>query len=422
MGFAYTVSNAMLMILAVLSIFSPFRTLPGFNAIWAMCFVVWVGATILLGRNLLFKTTLHRLMIFFFVFYTVLIAYLCGNGVIGNRFFELAQIFLFYIAFQVNKQLGKERQNMRTILWMLPFLIFTCVMTARACLRNPFAARSIKSGAEGLDLMAKGVGGYGLIYFLVISVAILLYLLNNKNVKKSVQWFVFFLVALFFVTIALSNFTTALLLTLISIGIRFLLPRMNLNQIALFSITLISGYLFFGLILEVVVDVALSILGDSLNGKRVVEINNLLTRNTTGDSMDARFKAYEKSLDMLAQYPFTGIIINPIERVGSGVKGFGQHSQIIDTFALFGLGIGFLQIYLILKPILSRIQLGTKKTSSLPFVILLNTSILLTINNLTPSIGFAMFFIFPVIHDYMQDKKPYLSKKKQLNKIINVPQ
>ena len=81
---------------------------------------------------------------------------------------------------------------------------------------------------------------------------------------------------------------------------------------------------------------------------------------------------------------------------------FGQHSQVLDTFALFGIFIGILQLYILFKPFHIYLKDANIYLSSFAEVVVLLFFIQVTINNITPSIGFAVYFIFPTTFNYIK--------------------
>ena len=191
---------------------------------------------------------------------------------------------------------------------------------------------------------------------------------------------------------------TALLLSLIGLSLRLVLPRLTRKRFMVVVFVAIAVWIKFDAVFLWTTDLAISFLGDSNNALKVKEIRDLVVFGSSGFSVDARSETYLDSLKLVYEHPLFGIVLSPLHRVGTGVTGFGQHSQIIDTFALFGLPVGLLQLYLLYSPLVKFINFRDR-TSSISLVIFLVMLILSTFNNLTPSIGFAVYFLYPVLHD-----------------------
>ena len=108
------------------------------------------------------------------IIYTAFAPYLFSNGTIGNRYLSHGIMIVFYLVYTYNKKYGYTRSNDNITKITIPFIIYTSIMTLKALVNNPYISRSIKSSGDYSDLIrAQGVGGYELIYFLVLITIIL---------------------------------------------------------------------------------------------------------------------------------------------------------------------------------------------------------------------------------------------------------
>lgn len=408
----YKFSLFLIWCLAVLSIFSPLRAFPYFNQLWTVCILGWIAVTILDSPKYIFRPSAYRLSVYVFLIYTITIAYITNTAAIGNRFFELAQIPLFYMAYQKNKLFGWGKDNLRIIAWVIPFVLITSYLTIKTLLTNPWASRG--SGnvkvSDGIELVQKGVGGYFFIYFLVFAFAILLFILFNKKHLFEFKYKIidFFVLFMFAVNIILSNYTTALMLVILSILIRFFGSRLLGKYKVIYLLGFFIFFVFSTFLLNSILNYLAEFLVGSSNAARLVEIQKFLFSNEIGQSSAARVNVFNESIQAFFHNPIFGIIINTssVSQIGK-LQGLGNHSQILDTFALFGFGIGMLQLFIYLKPIFGRIKNIDGSFSVLSITILLLLCILFTINTATPSIGFAVYFIFPTAYDWIQKNSNY---------------
>jgi len=328
-----------------------------------------------------------------------------GNDVIGNRYFILAQIPLFYLAYQKNKLYNKQKTNYLIILCVMPFIIITSFITLNAYALDPFISRKIKKTELGFEFMSSGIGGYEFVYFLVICATILLYVVFNKELQftKRQKTFGLFLLLLISTNIIMSNYSIALYLLLLSFIVRVFIKSINKKSTLVFAIfafflLFISIQIFAATVLNWLIDLS----GDSLYASRFIEIKQYIISNQMGDLLQDRFYYWRESVDVFLEYPIGGAVQSQLFYTNNRLFGFGQHSQILDTFALFGTGIGLLQFYVLLQPIYLRIKTKNNFYSGLSLMLFIQTIILLTLNNATPSIGFALFFIFPTVYDWQQ--------------------
>ncbi|WP_146104831.1 hypothetical protein [Tenacibaculum sp. SG-28] len=123
-----------------------------------------------------------------------------------------------------------------------------------------------------------------------------------------------------------------------------------------------------------------------------------MQNSQSGESISARFTAYNKSIALFGEYPIFGGIQNKLGKNNYGeLNSFGQHSQIIDTFALFGFFVGIIQLFIYFKPILNRLIKERIYVNSLSLSMLISFFTISVLNNVTPSIGLAVFFIYPTL-------------------------
>lgn len=406
--FLFKFSNLLIFFLAVLSIYAPLRALSYFTQLWVITLVGWIVFTILDSPKFIFSPTPYKISVYFYIIYTITLPYLTDTIYIGNRYLELAQIPIFYLAYLKNKSFGCGKSSLKLIYWLIPFILLTNYSTIKALLLNPWAARGAGNFNEsmGFELTQEGVGGYGFIYFLVVLIPILIAILNQESIlrkRNKIIGYIIFLI--FIVNIILSNYTTALLLLILSMLLRILgykiLGKYKIIYIIFFSIFL----LFSTQLVEFTLNFIIRLFAGSSNADRLLEIAKFLFNNEIGNSSSARVNVFTISITTFLQNPIFGIIVdtNTFTQIDK-LSGLGNHSQLLDTFALYGLGIGLLQLYIYTKPILDRINIREKSLSILSITILLIILILFSINTATPSIGFAIFFIYPAIFDWLNDK------------------
>ena len=118
-------------ILALLSFYPPIRTLSAYNWIWVFCVVGWFVFSFLGSLRYFLKPSIYMLAVCLYVVYTVFFAYLSGNYTIGNRFIELSQIFVFYLAYEKSRLYGRSKDSLAVVLCLVPFLLLTLVLTLK---------------------------------------------------------------------------------------------------------------------------------------------------------------------------------------------------------------------------------------------------------------------------------------------------
>ncbi|PQJ21094.1 hypothetical protein BSU00_08765 [Tenacibaculum sp. SG-28] len=221
----FRLSVLVLFLLAILSIIPTFRAFSFFNYLWATSLICYVALIFFDDSSYFLHSDTYKFSIFFFIFYTIFIPILFGNNEIGNRFFELSQLPIYFIAFDYNNRKGRIDKNIKIIKSLIPVIVIISLITVLEYRDDPSISRALKSSKGiGTDKLLKGVGGYDFIYFLVFFCSILIFnkrLIKFKN-KAITSVFYFFTLLLFTTNIFLSNFSTAFLLISLAIFLRFL--------------------------------------------------------------------------------------------------------------------------------------------------------------------------------------------------------
>lgn len=242
----------------------------------------------------------------------------------------------------------------------IAFLITTAT-TIIGLLENPGAARWLATVTSSEDVIYiaygwKNIGGYEFIYSVVLLYPLIIFAYKQKKLNLFVT---LCMTVSIFVLLVLAEYTTALLLFLIS-SILFLVKRdVKKNDIILlFCVTVI-----FCLLLNEVVSDTLIWLGDKLNSETISErLYTLAGRDTELSNMKVnRFDLYLRSLNTFLEHPLFGTFFY-------GGYGSGSHSFILDTFARFGL-IGAITLFFMYKKIFMFFYLPLKVNSGYGFVL-----------------------------------------------------
>jgi len=401
-NFMQIINDILAFCIIILSVFPPLQAVKYNEILSLIVIALWILVTFITKTEFYINLSFYKFMVLFFILYTFFIPYLTNNGVIGNRYLSISKMFIFYLIHQYNNKYGRTKSNIKLIIWLLPFVLFTTIKTLVGLTQNPYLSRLIKSkGDLTIDLLSQGIGGYSLIYFLVMVSIPLFFIIVNKRLLGLNKWettLCFGLLMLFTITIIYSNYFIALVLLILSF---LLIIASKLNRSFLFLIILAGFMLTWLGSKNITLGFLYHIFKYLLNKGKTVERLELLLygRNDKFALFYERFQTLRESYEAFVKYPLTGIVVTKIETNEEGyLVGFGQHSYILDTLALFGLFIGLINIILIMQPFIARIRRKCM-LNSLNITILVVFSLLMFINIVTPSIGCAVFFIYPAIYD-----------------------
>lgn len=219
------------------------------------------------------------------------------------------------------------------------FIIITLITTIVGLARFPTASRVLATIASSQDpefvlYNWNNIGGYNFIYTLVLLYPLLI--LAFKQKKISIPATATLSVAIGAV-IVMSEYTTALLLFLLS-SVLFLFKReLTVKNMILFSILGVISVLVFS---ETFSDMLMWLAG-RFDSEILKERLTALAGGTVGleSSEDNRIFLYRMSLNTFLSHPILGTML-------SGGTGSGGHAQILDTLAVYGIAGGVLMIWM----------------------------------------------------------------------------
>lgn len=384
--------------LAALSIttFLPqIRALSFFNYIWLFFCITWFFFVALKFPVFFKRNSIFNIFSFIFIFFVILISYLGGSEELGNRYLEFLQILLFIWSFDLISKERSYSSEKYFIFGILLVIALISINTVFAYIDSPNISRTAKKDTLiGIKQMASGIGGYEFIYMLVLLAVSFLYFANSKN-RVSVKVVFLLITSLFFVNIILSNFSTALFILVFSSLIWFFLGNLKAKSFTFVIIVVLSLIPLLSYVAIYLMELFTQLNAHSMNASRINEVISFLQSGVAQDSIGARFNAFTISINTLYDYPLLGAMFN-VE--GDKMLEFiGQHSYLLDGFALFGFPLGLFNAMLLLYP-LYKVTFGNKYLpAAYSFSVFFAFFIFIIVNNITPSVGFCVFFFMPLL-------------------------
>ena len=339
--------------------------------------------------------------------------YLVGYPVIANRYLGMSFVFIAPIIYDFYRERNRIKELKRLLVILSVIGLFTLFTTYYNLLMSPYISRKAKgSGEVSVELARKNIGGYGFIY--AVSSVSVLFLFCSIRMKKPIMKLVFFTawVLSFLLTIK-SNFFTAMFILIIGSLIVFIFAHKS--RLKIVCLILITMSLFVLLLSsQTIVDYLYSVLPTRVTSFLSLDANifTSIFEEFTSD----RLPTLNASIDAFIDYPLLGLCFSGnISYSGKFLAGFGQHSFILDSFAIFGLIPGLLIIYVTLRPLLC----GCKKSMTITFAIFVCMFILYVFDNITDSITLVFGLVFPLIRDSIEEMEMSESEK-SVRYIVNI--
>lgn len=383
----------------VSAVFPPLRVMGNSTVLSTLALALWAAVSLTRRPGYFLRPTAYRLLTFGFAFYVTFVPYLFYNDTIGNRYLSLMLVTFGFIVYGYYEGLGQLGVLKRVIQVTVAFAAVTILRTAVGLISNPWLARSIKSSGEySLAQATQGIGGYEIVYFAVVACPIALYAaLNAGSVVKRVCWGVSYVLLVFLAV--LSNYMTALLLISVSSGIGLLLHLATNHRrgitVVVTPLLLTMMILFGSQIVSGAVQGVMSLTAGGRTGQRLTTAGDSLVGGIQQEFAFDRVPVMRQSVDAALERPLGGLVTSRIDVSGGYLVGFGQHSHILDTFALFGFIVGGISLVVLFGPFVEHLRRGRQIALSLP--VFISYAGVLLLNNAAPSIGVAACLVYPLV-------------------------
>ncbi len=390
--------SGILLIYFIELIFPPLNAIFNSDIICVSCLFFWLLLSFFRDREFYLRIRLGLFVALLYYLATSFLPYLFGNYIIAHRYIALGLVPLGYLIYSFHFY-HNEMNIIKNILKITTFfLIITEFITVNALINDPYISRSIKSSGElSNSLSAMGIGGYSIIYFVSISLIILIHLyLTETKRKNKVFWG---LLSILGITLVLkSSYMTAVLISLVEIlvyfGVKVL--RKSRNNIAVFfgGMAAIATILY---IVSINIDVFIEFLPPRI--QQILNLNNSIISAIFIEFTADRLPTLQTSFETFIENPLFGLIgAGDLSYDGEFLRGFGQHSFYFDTFALYGFFLGIASIYVTTLPF-HKAEKKRAVYGELKWSVLTGLIILCVLNNVTEAIGLLTGIIYPFVRD-----------------------
>lgn len=312
------------------------------------------------------------------------------EGIIGVYSILLVFFPIFLSFFLFNKE--KYGMLKKLAVAVLIMLVITGITTFAGLIVYPELARDLAAFSNDNIIAIStnyNIGGYDTVYCIVLAIPLYCLTVEKKittGIKKIFEIFIFIFSLVFIIK---TQYTTAMLLGIVSCGMIIVIRKFDLKRLgilALVGLVILGAYK--GEISDGLKKASNNIESQSIS-QRLDELAKALDGGkVTGEDMTARGNAYGKSIEAFSRHPFLGTWIS------SDDIELGGHSTVLDLIAGVGLP-GFLLIlytfFYIEKLMLNRIE--NEITRKYVGIFLVVYIILAVVNPIISGTFFSVLFI-----------------------------
>lgn len=365
---------------------------------------MWVWIELLKRPGTFFRPTFATLCSIVFIAYSALVGYWVDGPQDIVRNFHV-YIFLMFLIIHESYQ-KRDIKQLRIVFWTALILYpiwLGITLNAYSTVSNVSRLLTRSTGIES-EYTDQGIGGFSLIYSVLVSIPILLYLAKNRigqfpGKKFYLEWLFKGLVVINLLlgclVIVKAGYSISMILLTGSIIITLLIGNFNslhaIRLIAIILTILVFSPLFFTPITEFIEDQSRG----TMYERKVQDVKELLTEKESVGTVSDRSERYLRSVNLFLEHPLTGTLT---------FADIGKHSAILDKFAQYGLIVGaifaYTVFYLPLRYIKKLENNALGMTLAVSFVVISFSCL----NNIFSSFGFIVFIFYPVAITYCENR------------------
>jgi hypothetical protein len=359
----------------------------------------WLFVELLRKSSIVYRPTGPVILAVAFIAYSGILNILMSgpSGLLSEL--QIWIMLFFLIIYQGRRN---DLQSLAPVFWfvlaILPAWSFITVKTILT--ENPHAARVVvRSSLEAEALLQQGVGGYGLVYGVILLLPCLLILLLNgftpkrahlpkplQTVPSVARGLLLLNLGLSVVLVLTAAYSIATITMFIVIALTISLNRYSAFRLAA---TVFALLVFFVLAVPLLEWLLTSILPFAEGTNYAMKINDVLRSLQIGDAVgtaEGRVERYARSIRLFIENPLVGTLV---------VDDVGKHSEILDTYAQWGVILGSILVYLIsFLPL--RVLRADKTRFGAGLAMLVAVAMVFGLNNGFAAAGLMLYIMFPV--------------------------
>ena len=366
--------------------------------------VLWFGIEVLKHPESFLRPSILIIVTIFYLVYSDVVSFLeDGPKVLTwNISFNIALMFLVIYECQSRRDVKLLRPAFWTVLATSP--VWMGLTLFRMLGQRNIARIVTRSSEATLQLESEGVGGFALVYFALILVPICIYLLRHRATPKgwsrALLWVTLILAA---TLVFKGGYAIATILMFVAALFALLLDRPTVTSLT--RVAFILGFLvpllFFSA--QAASSVLVNVSRGTMYEHKVRDVMYSLEKSDSVGTLHDRSNRYGRSYDLFVQSPLVGVLSR---------EDVGKHSAILDRFAQYGVFFGGMFVYT-LAALPFRMM---KRRGGLNFGLSVTVAIVAitfaSLNNVFPAFGVALFLLFPVAADYVDERQKEMAEQR----------
>ena len=313
------------------------------------------------------------------------------SGFTGNL--QLIMFFLYYCVYLYYEGSGKD---ISWVIWFIAILIIiwnSTTLHGYETQRN--LSRLLAKDFEGAEsYAARGIGGYAYIYSLLFFAPITLgYLTRYSKTINAWQKILLWTALISSVLVIFSSgYMIAILLLIVSVIVLLFIKGKKKATWGVFTLVITTLVIF--IFAEDLLRTLQPYVRGTMYETKIEDMIYSLTEGSASGTVEGRFERYIRSVKLFFQSPIWGQLSR---------SNIGKHSAILDKFAQFGVLIGSLFVYYLMRVQTRMIKKGID--TGISYSIFIVSGLFFLLNNIALAQGTMIFVYYLAIMKKIEKEK-----------------
>lgn len=313
------------------------------------------------------------------------------TGFTGNL-----QLIMFFLYYCVYLYYEASREDVSWVIWFIAILIIIWNSTTfhgYEMQRN--LSRLLAKDFEGAEsYAARGIGGYAYVYSLLFFAPITLgYLTRYSKTMNAWQKILLWTALISSVLVIFSaGYMIAILLLVVSVIVLLFIKGKKKSMWGVFALVITTLVIF--IFAEDLLRNLQPYVRGTMYETKIEDMIYSLTEGSASGTVEGRFERYIRSLKLFLRSPIWGQLSR---------NNIGKHSAILDKFAQFGILIGALFVYFLMRV---QTQMIKKEIDTgITFSIFIVSGLFFLLNNIALAQGTILFVYYLAIMKKIEKEK-----------------
>lgn len=364
----------------------------------------WLFIEFLKRPSTFFRPSVATASALIFVAYSAIVGYMIEGFSDIVRNFQI-YIFLLFLVFYESYRKRDVRQ-LRIVFWgalsLFPIWLWLTYRTYGQV--HNVSRILVRSSEVALNYRGQGVGGYELVYSMIVAIPVLLYLFKyfyrpdvfrlSSSARILPMGLILTNLILGSLVIIKAGYSISVIIFAISIVITIIIGKRSTLLVFRASCTFLIIVLLYFYFFVPIMELLANLSKGTMYERKFHDLVSFIANEQITGTLALRTERYLRSVKLFFENPIVGTL---------SFSHIGKHSAILDRYARYGIFVGTLFAYTVFYLPLQILKRQRGKNFGMASAVAFVVICFSFLNNLFSSYGFMVFIFYPLAMSYIED-------------------